>query len=148
MLRVYILSDQIALTDWVDVESSSVLRRSGTSVLPRCALPLWAVRCVLSRVARFFFYQAEDGIRDWSVTGVQTCALPISSVRPQIEFGGPAFCYWHARRRGDCDVAPYARCHSRPRFAHSRHRRRVRAADRSEERRVGKECRSRWSPYH
>src|SRR5262244_4198017 len=29
-------------------------------------------RCV------FFFFQAEDGIRDWSVTGVQTCALPIS----------------------------------------------------------------------
>src|SRR5438046_5995479 len=25
-----------------------------------------------------FFVQAEDGIRDWSVTGVQTCALPIS----------------------------------------------------------------------
>src|SRR5262249_20507047 len=30
----------------------------------------------------FFFFQAEDGIRDWSVTGVQTCALPI--------FTGPA----------------------------------------------------------
>ena len=27
-----------------------------------------------------FFFQAEDGIRDWSVTGVQTCALPISYV--------------------------------------------------------------------
>src|SRR5437016_10474984 len=27
-----------------------------------------------------FFFQAEDGIRDWSVTGVQTCALPISSI--------------------------------------------------------------------
>src|SRR3989339_1623115 len=26
----------------------------------------------------FFFFQAEDGIRDWFVTGVQTCALPIS----------------------------------------------------------------------
>src|SRR3989442_9468529 len=26
----------------------------------------------------FFFFQAEDGIRDWSVTGVQTCAFPIS----------------------------------------------------------------------
>src|ERR1019366_1034530 len=25
----------------------------------------------------FFFFQAEAGIRDWSVTGVQTCALPI-----------------------------------------------------------------------
>src|SRR5438093_192586 len=26
---------------------------------------------------RYFYVQAEDGIRDWSVTGVQTCALPI-----------------------------------------------------------------------
>ena len=31
----------------------------------------------------FFFFQAEDGIRDWSVTGVQTCALPI-----WVFFGG------------------------------------------------------------
>src|SRR5437016_10842276 len=29
----------------------------------------------------FFFFQAEDGIRDWSVTGVQTCALPILRFR-------------------------------------------------------------------
>src|SRR2546430_12135073 len=29
----------------------------------------------------FFFFQAEDGIRDLTVTGVQTCALPISNVR-------------------------------------------------------------------
>src|ERR1039457_7463361 len=27
----------------------------------------------------FFFFQAEDGIRDYKVTGVQTCALPICS---------------------------------------------------------------------
>src|SRR5258706_9847720 len=33
----------------------------------------------------FFFFQAEDGIRDWSVTGVQTCALPISSLVPRSE---------------------------------------------------------------
>src|SRR2546426_12391621 len=33
----------------------------------------------------FFFFQAEDGIRDYKVTGVQTCALPISSsVRPTV----------------------------------------------------------------
>src|SRR5207237_4458519 len=30
----------------------------------------------------FFFFQAEDGIRDSSVTGVQTCALPISPLSP------------------------------------------------------------------
>src|SRR2546426_2132817 len=28
----------------------------------------------------FFFFQAEDGIRDYKVTGVQTCALPICSL--------------------------------------------------------------------
>src|SRR6266487_5459577 len=30
-----------------------------------------------------FFFQAEDGIRDGRVTGVQTCALPISRTRPR-----------------------------------------------------------------
>src|SRR5256885_4524948 len=30
------------------------------------------------RIISFFFFQAEDGIRDYKVTGVQTCALPIS----------------------------------------------------------------------
>src|SRR2546426_6947506 len=34
----------------------------------------------------FFFFQAEDGIRDYKVTGVQTCALPISGRRE----GAPA----------------------------------------------------------
>src|SRR5215213_10887555 len=71
----------------------------------------------------FFFFQAEDGIRDWSVTGVQTCARPICL----------------ASRRGD------------GRGAGTRRRSRDRGARRrggSEERRVGKECRSRWSPYH
>src|SRR5437762_5267510 len=33
----------------------------------------------------FFFFQAEDGIRDTSVTGVQTCALPIFNSRAQLE---------------------------------------------------------------
>src|SRR3989449_7172018 len=32
-------------------------------------------------IVRYFFFQAEDGIRDVAVTGVQTCALPISSRR-------------------------------------------------------------------
>src|SRR3989339_749049 len=36
----------------------------------------WSVTGVQTCV---FFFQAEDGIRDWSVTGVQTCALPILS---------------------------------------------------------------------
>src|SRR5438093_11411581 len=37
---------------------------------------------VLVSLGSFFFFQAEDGIRDWSVTGVQTCALPILGVVP------------------------------------------------------------------
>src|SRR2546429_208657 len=32
----------------------------------------------------FFFFQAEDGIRDVAVTGVQTCALPISRITPRL----------------------------------------------------------------
>ena len=35
---------------------------------------------VWSCLVVFFFFQAEDGIRDTSVTGVQTCALPIYGV--------------------------------------------------------------------
>src|SRR5437016_9200786 len=38
---------------------------------------------VLGLLLLVFFFQAEDGIRDWSVTGVQTCALPILSGRVQ-----------------------------------------------------------------
>src|SRR5256885_8815818 len=42
----------------------------------------------------YFFFQAEDGIRDYKVTGVQTCALPISRKWPSIHsrvksFGTP-----------------------------------------------------------
>src|SRR2546430_6124240 len=39
-------------------------------------------------IAFFFFFQAEDGIRDLTVTGVQTCALPISRpARPRDRSG-------------------------------------------------------------
>src|SRR2546429_3650172 len=41
-----------------------------------CLLPV--VRGVIASVCDVFFFQAEDGIRDVAVTGVQTCALPIS----------------------------------------------------------------------
>src|SRR5256885_4151944 len=37
--------------------------------------------CVVYFFLFFFFFQAEDGIRDYKVTGVQTCALPIFRVR-------------------------------------------------------------------
>src|SRR5256886_11353925 len=44
-----------------------------------------------------FFFQAEDGIRDLTVTGVQTCALPISPLqnRTVIEFSIPPRAVWH-----------------------------------------------------
>src|SRR5207249_8030092 len=42
----------------------------------------------------FFFFQAEDGIRDRNVTGVQTCALPISPCEQLVEPGRPRCC-WH-----------------------------------------------------
>src|SRR5699024_4566629 len=37
-----------------------------------------------------FFFQAEDGIRDRNVTGVQTCALPIYQIALEAESDGPA----------------------------------------------------------
>src|SRR2546426_9937907 len=36
-------------------------------------------------IGLFFFFQAEDGIRDYKVTGVQTCALPILSAGPEFQ---------------------------------------------------------------
>src|SRR2546429_6715830 len=81
----------------------------------------------------FFFFQAEDGIRDVAVTGVQTCALPISRyVRRHTS--SRFFRSRHSATQKDSHVAANALRH-KPRT-------------RSEERRVGKECRSRWSPYH
>src|SRR5437762_4663534 len=48
------------------------------------------------RVSDFFFFQAEDGIRDTSVTGVQTCALPIfgdaGDAVPRLLEAGPIAC--------------------------------------------------------
>src|SRR2546425_5095090 len=89
----------------------------------------------------FFFFQAEDGIRDKLVTGVQTCALPI--YRP----GGVVR---HLDPRPGGDVATRDGPVSDGAELETRVERIARAPglDRSEERRVGKECRSRWSPYH
>src|SRR2546429_5008859 len=95
------------------------------------------------RVVVSFFFQAEDGIRDVAVTGVQTCALPIYAgvdkgwaafPGSRLRRGQRAARIWHhtpkvRRRRG---LPPFAQA----------------KLARSEERRVGKECRSRWSPYH
>src|SRR5437016_11234987 len=56
-----------------------------------CLLPV--VVFVVCCFVVFFFFQAEDGIRDWSVTGVQTCALPISRLahRPGVRWSVAAF---------------------------------------------------------
>src|SRR5258707_9799745 len=45
----------------------------------------------------FFFFQAEDGIRDIGVTGVQTCALPISSLNRAVFWFSP-FAWWQLIR--------------------------------------------------
>src|SRR5256886_11850443 len=96
-----------------------------------------------------FFFQAEDGIRDLTVTGVQTCALPIcqsdgraldgaQAVIKNLEHDAPRH---HGGRlyRGNPAVPG-----SVVRFGVDTWVGRKR----SEERRVGEEGRSRWSPYH
>src|SRR5689334_23456414 len=101
-----------------------------------------------SPVARsfFFFFQAEDGIRDGTVTGVQTCALPISYRRPASD---------EARRPlglavvGGLMLSQLVTLYLTPvvyTFMASILDRWRRRHPRSEERRVGKECRSGWSP--
>src|SRR2546430_16954645 len=113
------------------------------------------------REVGFFFFQAEDGIRDLTVTGVQTCALPICVLDggaerwralrraggvslPQAESGVRA----HANRQSDQpgyrDRAPGGAVG--PGWLAGDSRQLAGDSDwRSEERRVGKECRSRWS---
>src|SRR5690606_41642291 len=78
---------------------------------------------------RPFFFQAEDGIRVFHVTGVQTCALPISSC-------WPAAAETARSRRA-------VRRRRRRRWASTRLRRRDRKSVV-----VGKECRCRWSANH
>src|SRR5688572_32531294 len=98
-------------------------------------LELWSLQFVCIG----FFFQAEDGIRDLTVTGVQTCALPIWR---GTTHGSKSCCegctacspnwQWAHRTQG-LSCGPSACPPRKPR---------------SEERRVGKECRSRRSPYH
>src|SRR5260221_2182328 len=104
----------------------------------------WAWRTSLF----LFFFQAEDGIRDHCVTGVQTCALPIWPVhfeRTAIDVCGAqhvAQAYAGPQRVAHRPVGPLDSGDARGEQAAAI------ARARSEERRVGKECRSRWSPYH
>src|SRR5256884_6680115 len=97
-----------------------------------------------------FFYQAEDGIRDVAVTGVQTCALPIynppSRVDPDQQVllvaGKGLFKFVFFKVLDP--LVEFVDFLNRPRPF----REKTWFGTRSEERRVGKECRSRWSPYH
>src|SRR2546428_8425395 len=99
-----------------------------------------------------FFFQAEDGIRYLIVAGVQTCALPISHVA-QVDARPRA-----ARTNldpvagivgGALDVGVRVRlARADVRDVETEHIAIPGDGLRSEERRVGKECRSRWSPYH
>src|SRR5207245_6236838 len=83
----------------------------------------------------FFCFQAEDGIRDATVTGVQTCALPISrSAMPR-----------RARMVGVTSTLPAGTRTVAPRLKstpQARHVLRTFHGLRSEERRVGRECRA------
>src|SRR5256886_3173186 len=97
----------------------------------------------------FFFFQAEDGIRDLTVTGVQTCALPISGTLHALAIHSTDAL---ARGVGDVDDAA-SPLRAVQAIGDEREDLVDRPVDRdavrrSEERRVGKECRSRWSPYH
>src|SRR2546430_5460324 len=97
----------------------------------------------------FFFFQAEDGIRDLTVTGVQTCALPIfSSPRPSccrrnlLQWSTCSFRCCTGPSENETSAPPILKLVVSGVTN-------LRSAElRSEERRVGKECRSRWSPYH
>src|SRR2546430_8843725 len=105
----------------------------------------WAA--VSRRTLLVFFFQAEDGIRDLTVTGVQTCALPIYAgwlthlEEPAV--GNPPRLSWRGRPISQ-DLANSALEFASMTSATMK----LTAVRRSEERRVGKECRSRWSPYH
>src|SRR5256885_12300759 len=104
--------------------------------------------CV-SRVC--FFLQAEDGIRDYKVTGVQTCALPIFQ-----PFNNRRFGFSECHLIGHLEDIPQRLrpLAIKPADGQSKLVHRLYdgidllSENRSEERRVGKECRSRWSPYH
>src|SRR2546427_2168953 len=96
-----------------------------------------------------FFFQAEDGIRDLTVTGVQTCALPIWGRTGKFRLGRDQLL---VKPNGESKISFEDEL-----FSNVVDYRVSQAAFslepflstlRSEERRVGKECRSRWSPYH
>src|SRR5687767_15282604 len=101
----------------------------------------------VSIVVIFFFFQAEDGIRDKLVTGVQTCALPISdaaSLQNLVVEIGRAYlseCGIQGPLDEPVQYVQFSEWQNEILTDESEE------GERSEERRVGKECRSRWSTY-
>src|SRR5204863_5506644 len=98
-----------------------------------------------------FFFQAEDGIRDLYVTGVQTCALPIlKSKDPRLGRSRYREGYRSSRRyREPTDYGVWLQEHAEEGSgAGIRKSDPEQSAPRSEERRVGKECRCGWWPKH
>src|SRR5688572_32550246 len=97
----------------------------------------------------FFFFQAEDGIRDLTVTGVQTCALPIYTGSNDTLGKAGATIIAHENTKLWMGAEFHVQWQSKtykPRAKEARPNKTF--FTRSEERRVGKECRSRWSRYH
>src|SRR5436309_4116582 len=84
----------------------------------------------------FFFFQAEDGIRDFHVTGVQTCALPIYASRVMVRVASDEMMgAWAVFRAGPSSTP------RKPSPLAIRSRKIGRASCREK-------CRSRWSPDH
>src|SRR2546426_8922531 len=97
----------------------------------------------------FFFLQAEHGIRIYKVTGVRTCALPIS----QLPARAVLVRVVTLREPAHVDQSRVEVGEIQPQLEPQRSLPRAKQKPllmipRSEERRVGKECRSRWAPYH
>src|SRR2546430_10157063 len=95
----------------------------------------------------FFFFQAEDGIRDLTVTGVQTCALPIFDCAG-LEGADAVIHLAGENVSGRWTPAKKQRIRDSRVLGTRIVSDAIADLRRSEERRVGKECRSRWSPYH
>src|SRR5256886_11681620 len=109
----------------------------------------WVIGPGASEVCCFFFFQAEDGIRDLTVTGVQTCALPICSFGEPLVVVGVVRDLMALRDHPLDEVGTLLHLDADDEEGRAD----ILALEnieelRSEERRVGKECRSRWSPYH
>src|SRR5699024_11849843 len=98
------------------------------------------VQTIAFSICFHFYFQAEDGIRDRNVTGVQTCALPIlcricqvaneETIESDIQLADTAY------GQGQLMISPIQ--------ITSIYSAIINGGDRSEERRVGKECGGRW----